>query len=47
MVPFFRGCNTLKGVLGVVKKKCIFQHICDALKGTWDSPISPRMSPYV
>ena len=40
MVPFFGGCNTLKGVPGAVKKKkSIFQHICDALKRTWDSPI--------
>ena len=40
MVPFFGGCDTLKGVAGAVgKKKSIFQHICDALKGTRDSLI--------
>ena len=41
----FWGCDTPKGVLGAVEKNCIFQHICDALKGTWDSPIWPRISP--
>ena len=30
----FGGCNTLKGVPGAIKKICIFQHICDTLKGT-------------
>ena len=40
MIPFFGGYDTLKGVPGAVeKKKSIFQHICDALKGTQDSPI--------
>ena len=36
MVPFLRRCDTLKGVLGAVEKKCIFQHIRDTLKGTWN-----------
>ena len=39
MVPFFGGCNTLKGVPRAIEKKSFFQHICDALKGTQDSPI--------
>ena len=39
MVPFLGGCDTLKGVPGTLEKNCIFQHICDTLKGTRDSLI--------
>ena len=33
-VPFFGGCDTLKGCLGASQKKGIFQDICNGLKGT-------------
>ena len=42
---FFWGCNTLKGWRGPSQKKGIFQDICDGLKGTWNWPIWPRISP--
>ena len=42
---FLGGVTHLRGAGGCWKKNCIFQHICDALKGTQDSPILSRISP--
>ena len=35
----------LRECRGPSEKNCIFQHICDTLKSTRDSPIRPRISP--
>ena len=42
---FWGSATHLRGYQGPLEKNWIFQHICDALKGTQDSPILSRISP--
>ena len=42
---FFGGATHLRGGRGRRKKRGIFQDICDGLKGTWNWPIWPTISP--
>ena len=47
MIPFSGSATHLRGCHRPSKTDDVFEHICDSLKGTWDSLIWSRICPQV